>query len=225
MRAIGYVRVSTDQQATEGVSLEAQASKIRAYCDLYGIELAGIELDAGASASSLERPGLARALAALDAGDVEGLVVVKLDRLTRSVRDLDALLTRYFTGPGARALVAVAKQVNTETAAGRMVLNVLVSISQWEREVIGERTSAAMRHKQERGEYIGGGVPFGFQVDEAGALEANTAEQAILFDLRGLKARGLTLREIADELNARGAFRRGRPWYPMAVSRALRTAA
>lgn len=225
MRAIGYVRVSTDQQATDGVSLEAQAAKIRTYCELYGIELAGIEVDAGASASSLERPGLTRALAALDAGEVDGLVVVKLDRLTRSVRDLDALLSQYFTGSNAKALVAVAEQVNTETAAGRMVLNVLVSISQWEREVIGERTSAAMRHKQDRGEYIGGGVPFGYRVDAAGQLIEDAPEQAILSDLRDLKARGLTLREIADELNHRGAFRRGRDWYPMAVSRALRVAA
>jgi site-specific DNA recombinase len=224
MRAIGYVRVSTDSQATDGVSLDAQTAKVRAYCDLYGIELAGIEVDAGVSASSLDRPGLSRALAALDAGTVDGLVVVKLDRLTRSVRDLDALLTRYFTGAGAKALVSVAEQVNTETAAGRMVLNVLVSISQWEREVIGERTSVAMRHMQSRGEYIGGGVPFGFRVDEAGALVECPAEQAILSDLRALKARGLTLREVAAELNARGAFRRGRDWYPMAVSRALRAA-
>lgn len=224
MRVIGYVRVSTDQQANEGVSLDAQAAKIRAYCDLYGLELAGIETDAGISASSLDRPGLTAALAALDAGAVGGLIVVKLDRLTRSVRDLDALLTRYFTGPDALALVAVAEQVNTETAAGRMVLNVLVSISQWEREVIGERTSAAMRHKQERGEYIGGGVPFGFHVGDAGELVADDAERAILDDLRELKSRGLTLAEIATELNERGALRRGRGWYPMAVSRALKAA-
>jgi DNA invertase Pin-like site-specific DNA recombinase len=224
MRAIGYVRVSTDQQATDGVSLDAQDAKIRAYCDLYGIELVGIEVDAGESASTLKRPGLARALAALDAGTVSGLVVVKLDRLTRSVRDLDALLTRYFAGSNPKALVSVAEQVNTETAAGRMVLNVLVSISQWEREVIGERTSAAMRHKQTRGEYIGGGIPFGFGV-AAGELVECPEEQAILLDLRRLQARGLTLREIADELNSRGVLRRGRNWYPMAVSRALRMAA
>jgi site-specific DNA recombinase len=224
MRAIGYVRVSTDQQATDGVSLDAQAAKIRAYCDLYGIELVRIEVDAGESASTLSRPGLSSALESLDAGEAAGLVVVKLDRLTRSVRDLDALLTRYFTGADAKALVSVAEQVNTETAAGRMVLNVLVSISQWEREVIGERTAAAMAHKQARGEYIGGGVPFGFCV-AAGELVESPEEQAILADLRKLQARGLTLREIADELNSRGALRRGRNWYPMAVSRALRAAA
>jgi DNA invertase Pin-like site-specific DNA recombinase len=223
MRAIGYVRVSTDQQAADGVSLDAQDAKIRAYCDLYGIELAGIEVDAGGSASSLARPGLARALAALDAGTVDGLVVVKLDRLTRSVRDLDALLTRYFTGANPKALVSVAEQVNTETAAGRMVLNVLVSISQWERETIAERTSAAMRFKQSRGEYIGGGVPFGFRVVDGELIEC-ADEQAILADLRALQARGLTLAEVAGELNSRGALRRGRAWYPMAVSRALRAA-
>jgi site-specific DNA recombinase len=224
MRAIGYVRVSTEQQVNDGVSLDAQTAKIRAYCDLYGIELVGIEVDAGESASTLSRPGLCLALEALDAGRAEGLVVVKLDRLTRSVRDLDALLTRYFAGPKAKALVSVAEQVNTETAAGRMVLNVLVSISQWERETIGERTSAAMQHKQARGEYIGGGVPFGYRVGELGELVEDEAEQAILADVATLKARGFTLREIAEQLNNRGALRRGRAWYPMAVSRALRAA-
>src|SRR5438309_2355161 len=78
MRVIGYVRVSTDEQASHGVSLAAQAEKVRAYCALYDLELVELIDDPGASAKTLDRPGLARALAALDRGEVEGLVVAKL---------------------------------------------------------------------------------------------------------------------------------------------------
>jgi DNA invertase Pin-like site-specific DNA recombinase len=96
MKAIGYVRVSTEEQATQGVSLDAQTDKIQAYASLYDIELLEIITDAGVSAKTLERPGLEKALKMLEAGEAEALVIVKLDRLTRSVRDLDYLLEKYF---------------------------------------------------------------------------------------------------------------------------------
>src|SRR4051794_7553353 len=96
MRVIGYVRVSTDEQARDGVSLAAQIEKVGAYARLYDLELVDIVTDAGASAKTLDRPGFARVLAMLDAGEVDGVVVVKLDRLTRSVADLATLLDGYF---------------------------------------------------------------------------------------------------------------------------------
>lgn len=224
-RAIGYVRVSTEQQANEGVSLDAQRAKVAAYCDLYGFELLAIEEDAGASASSLQRDGLQRALKALEAGEADALVVVKLDRLTRSVRDLDALLTGYFAERF--ALVSVAEQVDTTTATGRMILNVLMSVSQWEREVIGERTSAALQHKKAAGEYTGGKLPFGMQLATDGiTLEDNPGEREILDDIRRLRDEGLSLRVVAEELNRRGVRRRnGQPWHHVAVSRAEKGAA
>jgi site-specific DNA recombinase len=224
-RAIGYVRVSTEQQASEGVSIEAQQAKIQAYCELYGFDLTAIEVDAGASASTLSREGLQRALDALEAGDADALVVVKLDRLTRSVRDLDALLTHYFAERF--ALVSVAEQVDTTTATGRMILNVLMSVSQWEREVIGERTKAAMQHKKSLGEYTGGKVPFGKCIGADGVtLEAEPTEQAIIDDIKALQHSGLSLAQIADELNHRGAMRRnGNQWHKVAVSRVIKGAA
>jgi DNA invertase Pin-like site-specific DNA recombinase len=87
-KTIAYLRVSTDKQADRGVSLDAQRAKLRAYAELYEPELVDVIVDAGYSAKSLDRPGLQRALAMLKVGDVEGLLVVKLDRLTRSVVDL-----------------------------------------------------------------------------------------------------------------------------------------
>lgn len=226
MRAVGYVRVSTTKQADEGVSLAAQEAKVRAYCDLYGYELVDVQVDAGASASTLDRPGMAEALRMLDDGEADALVVVKLDRLTRSVRDLDTLLHRYFRDDTGAALVSVSEQVDTTNATGRMILNVLMSVSQWEREVIGERTAAAMAEKAARGEYTGGAVPFGFELAPDGVrLRPCPAEQEILAEIRALRDDGLSLRAVADALNARGALRRdGKRWHKVAVHRVLKAA-
>ena len=162
MRVIGYVRVSTEEQASHGVSLAAQTEKVRAYCALYDLELVELIDDPGASAKTLARPGLARALAALDRGDADGLVVAKLDRLTRSVADMATLVSDYFGERAGKSLFSVADSIDTRTAAGRMVLNILVTVSQWEREAIGERTRDALRHKRAIGEAYGP-TPLGYR--------------------------------------------------------------
>jgi DNA invertase Pin-like site-specific DNA recombinase len=114
----------------------------------------------------------------LKAGEAEALLVVKLDRLTRSVVDLGTLVERYFA-PGKAALLSVGEQIDTRSAAGRLVLNVLASVSQWEREAIAERTASAMQHKAKQGEYTGGQAPYGRRVAPDGArLEPDSEEQA-----------------------------------------------
>jgi DNA invertase Pin-like site-specific DNA recombinase len=169
------------------VSLEAQDAKIRAYSALYGLNLVEVIVDAGASAKTLDRPGLARALGMLHSGAAQALLVVKLDRLTRSVRDLGTLVEEYFDDPSGPALLSVSDQIDTRTAAGRLVLNVLGAVSQWEREAIGERTSAAMRHMAAKGEYVGGAPRFGYRLAEDGRLEAQEGEQAVIRQARALR--------------------------------------
>jgi site-specific DNA recombinase len=199
-RVVGYVRVSTSGQAERGVSLAAQEEKLRGYATLYGLDLVAVIRDEGESAKSLDRPGLQRALSMLDRGEADGVLVAKLDRLTRSVRDLGELLEGYFRH---HALLSVGEQIDTRSSARRLVLNVLGSVSQWEREAIGERTSTALRHKQARGEYVGGSRPYGYRV-EAGKLCPVAAEQATICRARELRRRGLSLRQIAVALNAEG---------------------
>src|SRR5258705_4952877 len=159
-RTIAYLRVSTDKQADRGVSLDAQRAKVKAYAELYDLELVEILVDAGHSAKSLERPGLQRALGMLKRREADALLVVKLDRLTRSVVHLGQLVETVFA-PGKAALLSVGEQIDTRTAGGRLVLNVLASVSQWEREAIGERTATAMQHKPGRVHRRGGGPPDG----------------------------------------------------------------
>jgi len=214
-RAIAYIRVSTNKQADSGVSLEAQLAKIKSYAQLYDLELVDLVIETG-SAKSLEREGLIAALGRLQAGDASALIVTKLDRLTRSVGDLGRLVDAYFKD---FALLSVAEQIDTRTAAGRLVLNILASVSQWEREAIGERTSAAMRHMREQGLYTGGQAPYGFRL-EAGNLVQDFAEQQVLDLVRKYRRQGLTLRTIANVLSEQGIrSRANRPFHFQAVAR------
>lgn len=202
------------------MSLDAQRAKVTAYAALYDLDIVEVVVDAGASASTLDRPGLVRVLEMLRRGAVRALLVVKLDRLTRSVRDLGDLVERYFAD-GRVALLSVSEQVDTRTAAGRLVLNVLGSVSQWERETIGERTAAAMQHKLSVGEYTGGGAPYGFRLHDDGArLVPVKGEQDVLAEARRLRANGLSLRKVAEWLDSRGArSRTGRPFVHTQIRR------
>jgi DNA invertase Pin-like site-specific DNA recombinase len=223
MKAIGYVRVSTEKQADFGVSLEAQTEKVRAMAVVQDTELLEVIIDGGESAKSLNRPGMARLLSLVDVGAVDTVIVSKLDRLTRSVKDLAELLERF--NRRSVSLVSVAESLDTGTAAGRLVLNIMVSVSQWEREAIGERTRDAMRHKRANGERVGT-VRFGFRVaDDGSRLEEDPAEQGILSRMRELRASGHTTRRIADALNQQGfTTRRGTAWRFQYVAEALRAA-
>jgi DNA invertase Pin-like site-specific DNA recombinase len=221
MKAIGYVRVSTDKQADFGVSLPAQMERVRAMAVVQGAELVELIVDAE-SAKSLNRPGMEKLLALVDARAVDVVIIAKLDRLTRSVKDLAELLERL-TKRGV-SLVSVAESLDTGTAAGRLVLNIMTALSQWEREAIGERTRDAMSHKRANGERVGT-IPFGFRMGEDGLLAEDAAEQAILSRIRELKAAGHTIREIADELNRQGyTTRRGTAWRFQYVAATLKAA-
>ncbi len=220
-RVIGYVRVSTDKQADSGLSIDAQRARLAAWCVMQGAELVRVEVDAGESAKTLERPALARALSSLDAGEADALLVAKLDRLTRSVRDLDVLLSEHF-GEGGADLVSVAESIDTRSAAGRLVLNMLASVAQWEREAIGERTAAALAVKADRGELVGS-VPYGYALAEDGVrLVVVITEQEAIATARGMREAGRSLRTIATDLAARGhVSRSGRPFAAIQVSRML----
>jgi site-specific DNA recombinase len=191
MTTVGYVRVSTDKQAERGISLEAQAEKIRTMALVQGAKLAEIIVESGESAKSLNRLGTTR--------------------LTRSVKDLCELLER-FERRGV-ALVSVAESLDTGSAAGRLVLNIMAAVSQWEREAIGERTRDALSHKRSQGERVGN-IAFGFRLAADGQhIEPDPAEQAALAAIRRLRHEGATLRGIALPLttgpSGRGGVRPG----------------
>jgi len=223
MRAIGYARVSTNGQADNGESLDVQVGKIRAMAEVQGAELVDVIVDAGESARSLKRPGMGRVLDLVDSKAVAAVIVHKLDRLTRSVGDLADLLDT-FDRRGV-SLVSVSESLDTGTAAGRLVLNVMGSVAQWEREVIAERTREALASKKEKGQRVGT-VPFGYQVAEGGSgLVPNETEQRTLGAIKRLRANGHSLRAIAAKLNSKGhRTRRGSAWRHEYVANLLRGA-
>lgn len=214
MRAVGYVRVSTEEQASTGCSLAAQADKIRSYCGLYGISLVDIIEDAGQSAKTLGRPGLQQVLSMLDAQDIDGIVISKLDRLTRSVRDWAALIERYFGGKA--FLLSVDDKIDTATAAGRVVINLLICISQWERETIGERTATALRHRQRQGIHVGS-APFGTQMKD-GRLIQNEQELRTVTLALDYRRQMMSYQNIADEfIRLCIPTKRGGKWHPQTI--------
>jgi site-specific DNA recombinase len=205
-KVVGYARVSTETQAEAGVSLESQIAKLNAYAVAMDLEIVEVVVDSGVSAKTMNRPGLARIVAMLDAGDVDGVLVTKLDRLTRSVRDLGELVDRYFAerAKTPRVLLSVGDSIDTRSAAGRLVLNVLASVAQWEREATAERTRDALATKKSKGERTGS-CPYGRTVAADGrTLVADEAEQAVLSEVRVLRAAGLTVKAIVGVLAAKG---------------------
>ena len=219
---IGYVRVSTDKQAEHGVSLEAQEAKIRAMATVQGVELADVIIDGGESAKSLNRPGLKRLMALINAGKVQAVIVAKLDRLTRSVKDLCGLLELF--DKRKVTLVSVAEALDTGSAAGRLVITIMGAVSQWEREAIGERTRDALGHKRGNGERVGN-IAFGSRLASDGVhLEPDTAEQTALAQIVRLRNQGTSLRKIAAVLNEQGMRTRRVQTGVWNLSRAFSTA-
>jgi site-specific DNA recombinase len=218
IRAVGYVRVSTSQQADHGSSLEVQEAMLRRHAELRGLELIRIEVDAGASASSLERPALQRALASLDSFEASALLVVKLDRLTRSVRDFCTLVDTYFKD-GTNVLLSVNESVDTSNAMGRMILSILMSVAEWEREAAAERTAAVKKHLKANGVYAGGWPPYGFSLDDDGNLIPNAEEAAILIQAKAFRQAGMSLRAVAASLPMNP--RNGKPFSASQIVRMM----
>jgi DNA invertase Pin-like site-specific DNA recombinase len=227
MKVVTYARVSTADQSDNGVSLDAQQAKMAAYCSLYELEVVETVVDAGESAKSLDRPGLQHALSLLRSGKADGMVVVKLDRLTRSVADWQILIDDYFGERPGKQLFSVNDAIDTRTAAGRLVLNVLLSVAQWERETTGERTREALRHKISNGERCGK-LRFGYDLAADGkTLVPNSVEQQAINLMHQLRGCGHTLREIAAELTNRNIATKegGTAWTHTAISRILQRVA
>jgi DNA invertase Pin-like site-specific DNA recombinase len=185
---------------------------------VHGAELVAVIQEGGESAKTLDRPGMQRVLAMVERRQVQAVIVAKLDRLTRSVRDLCELL-ELLERRGV-ALISVAESLDTSSAAGRLVINIMAAVSQWEREAIGERTRDALRHKRSQGERVGN-IAFGYRLAADGKhVEPDAGEQTVLEEIRRLRGAGVSLRRIAAALNGRALrTRRGTAWRLEHVAR------
>ncbi len=206
MKAIGYIRVSTEEQAKEGISLDNQASKIKAYCESQDWQLIKLFSDEGSSGKDMKRKGLEKLLFFLEVDHVDVVVVYKTDRLTRKQRHLYQLLEDTFEKKGI-GFKSVTEPFDTTTAMGKGFLGMLGVFAQLEGDLISERTKEALRYKKEKGELVGS-PPLGFEAIK-NELKKNDDELEIVEEIFKLNnnhwgKNKLSLREIAKKLNSAG---------------------
>ena len=204
-RVVGYVRVSTEEQGLSGAGLAAQRLAIKAECDRRGWQLVRIEEDV-LSGRSLNRPGLTQALDSCRSGEVSGIIVAKLDRLSRSLVDFAGLLAE--AQKSGFNVVALDLGVDLSTPAGEFLASVMASAAQWERRIIGQRTKDALAIRREQGVRLG---------------RPPLPRDALGRRITAMRKRGLTLQAIADTLNAEGVptLRGGSEWRPSSVRAVL----
>jgi len=200
-QAIIYLRVSTAGQVIDGVSLEAQESKARAWCLSNDYQVTAVFTDAGISGkSTANREGLQNALDATKKGDA--LVVYSLSRLARSTKDTLSISDKL--DKKKVDLVVLSEKIDTTTATGKMMFQMLAVLSEFERNLTAERTTAALQHKKANGERTGS-IPYGFKlaVDRVKLLKDKT-EQALIALVKQLREGGLSLRKIAAKVAEQG---------------------
>jgi len=201
MPATGYVRVSTVDQAEEGISIEAQEERIRAWCLSSDVELKSVFIDRGLSGKRADnREGLQTALDEVQR-ERGVLVVYSLSRLARSTSDTLTISERL--DRSGCDLVSLSEKIDTTSAAGKMLFRMLAVLNEFERDIISERTREAMNFKRTRGERVGT-VPYGFDVSPDGvSLSTNKQEQEVIQLIGNWHSSGKSLRAIAQELNIR----------------------
>lgn len=210
LRTALYIRVSTEDQAREGYSIQMQKDKLQAYCISQGWDIEDFYIDDGYSAKDLNRPEMKRMIANIEQGMIDCVLVYRLDRLTRSVFDLHNLL-KLFEKHNCKFKSAT-EVYDTTTAMGRMFITVVAALAQWERENTAERVKANMYQMVKEGKYPGGKVNFGYKL-EKGKIQPNAEEAAIVNTIFDLYLEGNGDNRTATLLNSMGyRTRKGKLW-------------
>ena len=234
MKTVGYVRVSTDKQSREGLSLGAQEKAIRHYCDLYELGLGEVLVDRGVSAKSIKgRPGMERLIQMVEAGEVKIVVVYKIDRMFRSIRD--ALHSFDLFKAHKVQFHSVIEKWDTSTAMGEFAMNMLLSIAQLERRQTSERTKFTLRekkvanshmnplmsHRTTVGKLTVGQAPYGWRFKEKNLVE-HPQEMPIVRKIISMKKDGLAIAEIMKWLKENSATpRSGKSWHKKQIYRII----
>lgn len=223
--AIAYVRVSTGKQVEEGVSLDAQEERIRAYCKMKGLKLAQIVREEGISASKAlgDRPEGKRVLDALAGKQAEHIVALKLDRLFRDAADALTQTRRWDKAGVALHLIDFGgTAIDTSSAMGRMFLTMAAGFAELERNLIAERTTSALGFKKRSGQVYCANTPLGYSRTRDGRLVPNGPEQIIIRRIHAMRQADSSLHEIAAVLNKAGhRGRKGGKFYASSIKKIL----
>jgi len=208
LKTLGYVRVSTEGQSRDGVSLDMQADKIRSYCELHELDLVGVECDAGVSGKSVAaRPALQRVLESVrkKRNGVKAVVVFKLDRLARNTSE--ALELAQELKKRGVELHSVSEKLDTGGACGELFFSLLAAMAQWEGAVISERTASALARKREKGERVSRFAPYGYRFEGTAVVPEPSEQETVRYILH-LSAQGETTRSIGPLLAETNRFNR-----------------
>jgi len=214
-KAVGYARVSTEEQAREGISLEVQKDKIEKYVELHNLELLKVITDEGKSGKDLDRGGINEILSLIKDKSVSHIVVYKMDRLTRRTFDLLYLVEEVFKKNKVQ-FHSITERIDTTTAQGNFFLTIIGAMAQMERDLISERTKAVLQYKIQKLEYVGSpALGYEASTGESKFLETNEREQDTVKRIFYLKRyKHLSLGKIAKELNENDVkTKRGGKWH------------
>jgi len=220
--AVIYARVSTEQQATEGISLDMQIARCGEYLQSRGLDLIDTVVDAGLSAKDIgHRPGLTRILGMVKRGEIGHLITYKLDRAFRNTAEGLQMVSLMARKGIALHIVSEQAAMKTDTADDEFMVTLKLGLAQRERKLIGERTRAALNRKREKGEFCGGEPPYGYR-SEGGILIADMEEQTVIRKVHRLRRKGFSIRRIVRCLLEDGHLnRRGKPFQKTQVERIL----
>ena len=216
-----YVRVSTQGQADEGFSLEAQQERLQAFCVAQGWHVCPdhIYIDAGVSGKSTERPQFQAMLAAAKEKQIQRIVAMKLDRMARNVREFLATVDQLKAWDC--DLVLVKESFDTSTPHGRFALTMFAAMAELEASTITERVMSGKQQKAKKGGYNGGAEAFGYSYN-AGTFEINEVEAATVRSMFAMFLEGKSINGIAKALNDAGhKTKTGKAFFPMTVRQTL----
>ncbi len=214
-KAIGYCRVSTEEQKKEGISLEHQEAKIKQYAKLHNLDLIKVIVDGGKSGKDLDREGINEILSLIKKKLVTDIIVYKMDRLTRRTFDLLFLVEEVFKKNNVQ-FHSITERIDTSSAMGQFFLTIIGAMAQMERDLISERTKAVLNYKVDKLEYVGSpAIGYEASTGESKFLEINEREQDTVKRIHYLKRyKHLSLGRIAKELNENGVpTKRGGRWH------------
>ena len=222
MRAAGYVRVSSGQQVENGYGLEVQREGIAAYCKRKGRRVSRWFEDAGVSGSLLDRPALGEVQRAIEQGEIDTVVVHRLDRLARDLIVQETILAAWQKA-GAQVFSVEEADLGGEDPSRVLIRQIMGAINQYAKAMIVLRLRAGKERKHREGGFVGGGVPFGYR-DNAKRLEVDPEEVKAIRRMRQLRKQGKSYWAIAKQLEAEGyPTKRGGRWDMKTVYRVLRS--
>lgn len=219
-KAVGYLRVSTEEQAQTGFGLDAQEEAVRKFADAVGLDLLEVIADGGISGTTrpADRPGFGQVLALAERRAVSVVLVKRFDRIARNIA-LAVTASNDLDKTHGVTIRSVTEGIDTGSPAGKMIFGLLAAMAEGERDAIVDRTKGGRMQKAGQGGFAGGRAPYGYRTDGRGGLVVDEAKRAVVLRIFNENGAGRTLQAIANGLNADGIpSATGRRWHPSTVS-------